>query len=378
MRITNYFLPFILVIFAGGCSEGGIGGTGGVTGRGVNTSSGNANKGPYSGTASVTSRTVLDTGTLAAEFASGVMTTGVYGGFEITTESNTTQLVEVSGPYFSEINGTTGLSTTVRGVVLSGQTPANINVATHLIHLRVISLIADGMSASTAIATAEGELLLELSSLIPSPVNAITFSNLVLINAQPESVNPEGNAWLLALSSILEKSAMILDAGSGLGTEVELTSLLTTIAADLEPDGVLSSPALDSLLQARRLINPDLIHRNLLLLLDETLLGDVLIDIGEVSADAVDQYACGVFQDDIVCADLGVEESGTIEGILASVAVEDGVTVITQPLDDSIANMNLFLDTDGDGTVNSLDDDDDGDGVAESADDTPYEAVPVG
>lgn len=140
----------------------------------------------------------------------------------------------------------------------------------------------------------------------------------------------------------------------------------------------MSSPALERLLQARGLINPDLIHRNLLLLLDEALLGDVLVDSGEVTADAVDQYACGVFQDDIVCANLGVEGSASIAGMLASAAVGDSVTVIIQPLADSIANMNLFVDSDGDGTVNSLDDDDDGDGVVDSIDDTPYEADPLG
>ena len=37
-----------------------------------------------------------------------------------------------------------------------------------------------------------------------------------------------------------------------------------------------------------------------------------------------------------------------------------------------VADMDLFIDTDGDGVVNGDDTDDDGDGVADVDDDTPY------
>jgi uncharacterized secreted protein with C-terminal beta-propeller domain len=377
VRAINYFFLFSLVIV--GCSEGGTGGTGGISsGDDLITTSGSGNKGPYSDTAAVTSRTIMDNGTLASEVVSGVMTTGIFGGYEVTTDRDTTQLVQINGSYFSENIGTTqDVSVSLRGVILAGQTSANINVATHLIHERVIDLIGDGMSASTAIASAEDELVLALSSLIPSPANAINFSDLVLINAQPGSVNPEGNAWLLALSSILEKSALILNDSSGLGIEAEVTNVLASLTTDLESDGTLADQALNGIQEARSQINPDRIHQNLLFL-DETLREDVLLDSGNATADQLDEFACGVFQDDVVCADLGVIASDAVGDVLSSPIIEAGVEVIIQPLTDSIADMNLFIDTDSDGTVNSLDDDDDGDGIPDATDATPYDPNTAG
>jgi hypothetical protein len=352
MKPRIYLLLFSLFFLVNGCSEGGIGGTGGIipaASPGAASAvvsvvvSGSANKGPYADTAPVTSRMISDSGALSSETVSGVMAAGLYGGYTIEIATETTQLAQISGAYFSENLGVTDALATLQGVVLAGSSSANINVATHLIHLRVINLMSDGMAAAVAIDSAEAELLLELSRLLPSPSNAITFSNLVLLNAQPESINPEGNAWLLALSSILEKSALIVDVSAG-STSMESRSvedILTTLAADLESDGTLFDENLAGLLDARAQINPDLIHRNLLFL-DESLRESILLASGEVSAEDLDDYACGVFQNEIKCAGIGV------------------------------ADMNLFIDTDADGIVNALDDDDDNDGIEDSMDPTPY------
>ena len=75
-----------------------------------------------------------------------------------------------------------------------------------------------------------------------------------------------------------------------------------------------------------------------------------------------------------MCADLGAEASDAVGDVLASSDVEDGVVVVRLPLTDSVADMNLFVDTDGDGIVNASDDDDDGYGTPDSTDETPYES----
>jgi hypothetical protein len=371
-NIKYYFLLNVILFFVG-CSEGGIGGTGGVTAPpGGESTFGNANKGPYSDTASVTSRTITDNGSITPEVISGVMAGGIFGNYEVRTDANTTQLIEVSGSYFSENRGSIqDAAVTLRSVSLSGQFPANVNIATHLIHLRVINLISEGMQATTAIDTAEDELLLALSGLISVPSDATDFSNLVLINAQPGSLNQEGNAWLLALSSLLEKSAMLASERSGIGVEQEITNKLESIASDLEPDGILANQTLDDLVDARVQINPDEIHRNLLFL-DNSLRRDLLVASGE-PAGSLTEYACGVFQDEILCANLGTDAASAAGFVLSSPIVEEGVTLIRIPLEDIIADMNLFIDTDGDGTLNSSDVDDDDDGIPDATDAAPYD-----
>ena len=92
MRNIRYFFLLNIMFFYVGCSEGGIGGTGGVTSPpgGSETTSGNANKGPYADTASVTSRTITDNGSIAPGVTSGVMAGGIFGNYEVRTDTDTT------------------------------------------------------------------------------------------------------------------------------------------------------------------------------------------------------------------------------------------------------------------------------------------------
>ncbi len=60
----------------------------------------------------------------------------------------------------------------------------------------------------------------------------------------------------------------------------------------------------------------------------------------------------------------------------AAVRLGDSVSDrVSLPLSSVVADMNLFLDTDGDGEVNATDPDDDNDGIPDAIDDEPYSAV---
>ena len=132
-----------------------------------------------------------------------------FGAFNFTAEANTKILLTIVGTYFSENSGTnTSSEIMLQGVVAVRQSSANVNVATHLIHLRVIQLIKDGMAADLAINTAEDELILAFSELLAAPTSSLDFSDLVVINKLGNTLSVEGNAWLLALSSLLEKTAI--------------------------------------------------------------------------------------------------------------------------------------------------------------------------
>ena len=98
---------------------------------------------------------------------------------------------------------------------------------------------------------------------------------------------------------------------------------------------------MSELINAMTELNPDQVLLNLFRLDSEL----------ESTANASDLSACEVLLGELTCAD----DSGQ----------EQNITSV-------IANLNKFLDSDRDGTVNSLDTDDDNDGILDTEDTRPY------
>ncbi len=346
--LTRMLAVLLSVGLLGGCAEGGIGGTGGFAPEPALpvTVSGTATKGPFEAGASVTA-TSLQSGSVV----SSAETTNLFGEFELNIAGEGATRLDISGIWYSENRGTRSESATVLSSIVAPDLGANINVATHLIHLRVLTLMDDGMSVDSAISTATDELTLALGSVLPAPANPVDFNELTVINARQSEPNAEGNAWLLALSALAEFAA--INAGNEPG------EVLNRLADDLADDGTISSELLAPLTLARGQLDPDRIHSHLLSL-DIALSQGALDDLGVTGAS---EYACDAVASTVICM------NGNDATPADSPAMGDRQTI---ELDSIVANSNRFLDTDGDGVVNTDDNDDDGDGIEDNVDPSPY------
>ncbi|MDH3974015.1 MAG: PKD domain-containing protein [Deltaproteobacteria bacterium] len=246
------------------------------------------------------------------------------GNFNFQSKKTGPVQIEATGRHLNELTGNlSGGTLTLRAIYEVSQNnkqKAFVNIMTHLISGRVLYLMSnDGLEVTEAIGTAESELLSVLNTLLPS-AGITRFTDLnILENADTNS----GNAYLLALSSIVYKDAANRflsnrDSSNGSSLDSELTFLLNTFSSDFSTDGTIENQSLiDGLLLAEGQINPDEIRDNL------------------------ERWSLNV--------------SGSIM---------------------EVPDMNLFIDTDDDGTVNWLDDDDDNDGTLDENDNTPYGDFP--
>jgi hypothetical protein len=305
----------LLLWLAVGC--GGSGGDSGGNDKPGNTNdkpvdiSGAAQKGPFITGSSVTVNLLTESGQATTDTI--ITSTDNLGNFNFQLSASSLVQIRVDGYYFNEITGSVSNSPITLNAIYDTSVSdlIMVNVLTHLINNRVRFLIGQGNTASTAIAQAQSELVTALSDVLPGD-SLPDFAQMSVYNLG--GTNSEGNAYLLALSAIVYNYASI-EVGEDSGQiSGKLADTLNNLAADLEPDGVLDNAAVVSgLVSASTSLNPDQVTANL---------------------------------------------SGRSVDVLGE-AIE-------------VPDMNLFIDTDRDGVVNSVDNDDDGDGFIDAEDPNPY------
>jgi len=151
------------------------------------------------------------------------------GSFEIDNITLSSNFVYLSadGFYYNEISGAVS-SASLKLTALSDITDIstiNVNILTHLEKRRIEYLVKQGKTFKEAKTTAQKELL---------AIFGFTQANMKPSESLDISASGDDNAILLAISLILQGN---LSVG-------ELSELLATISADIEPDGVLNNDVL--------------------------------------------------------------------------------------------------------------------------------------
>lgn len=221
------------------------------------------------------------------------------------------------GFHFNEITGTLSQGRLTLNAILDATSAiaprSYVNVLTHLTYNRTLALLRNGMKASDAIAQAQADLVVALRPLFPAQ-NLPVFTDMSIYNVGDSS--PLANAYLLAVSATAYQTAI---ARADASVDAELTLLLNTLADDLAQDGDIDNQTLiEALILGSRALDPDAIRLNLM--------------------------------------------RRSVIAINAELAVAD---------------LNIFIDTDGDGSVNAADPDDDNDNIADALDPQPYVKVVV-
>jgi len=266
--MSNHLLRILCLIVlsalygcSSGSSEGGISGTGGPPKIIVN---GQAEKGPFLKRSEVTYHYINEEGeTLSEDFST--TTSDDMGSFSLALNDPGLIEIRVSGYHYDEINNqiSDGLLT-LNGLYIADDEEAQaarVNLLTHIIHDRVLMLMADeNLSAGLAVTQAEQELLGELESIIPK-VGVNDFSQLSVYNR--ENANENGNAYLLLFSAALYQHA-INNTPDGSSLSGQLTGVLNILTDDFE-DGALdaSSQLIDGLALAIQQLDATEIVSNL-------------------------------------------------------------------------------------------------------------------
>lgn len=306
-----------ILFFLGGCSteeDEGIIGTG-IKGLASRIEfEGVAQKGPFVLGSSVTVNVLSSVGDPTTE-AIVTETLNDLGTFNFTLAPSRLIQIMIEGFHFNEITGRLSAAPiTLRSIYVTfteKTSNLSVNVMTHLIHNRVLSLIKRGVTGNDAIQQAETELINALKDILLIDQLA-NFSTLTLFDEN--GAHSDGNAYLLALSSIAYQYATTRSELQGESVDAVLTLLLNTLSDDLAGNGRIdNSKLIDDLLAASRQVNPAQITENLLKRSEEVT-GNPLV----------------------------------------------------------VANMDKFIDSDGDGIVNENDNDDDNDGTPDANDPTPY------
>jgi hypothetical protein len=355
MKLQPLF-PAVLTGLLFACSEGGTGGTGGILPLPATSTSsvgGFANKGPFRTGTTIELSEVDSSGSVGSIQATASTATN-FGDFLITADRAGPVFVSSAGNYFSEVSGDIEGPITLSMIVdLSADNEIhNINLLTTLSVARIQVLMADGMQAGPAIAMAESELLLGFSDLLGVIDNTSGFSKLIFFNNLQEQADTAGNGYLLAISSLFEQVVRTRSSSNGMSPAENMQTILSDVAEDLADDGSLSQQdLLVEVSRAMSTINPDQILFNLFSIQptvqQDALESSTLSDAANVS--------CVVRLSNLNCTDTDNDSTSTTFSAI-----------------DIIADINRFIDSDGDGIVNRDDDDDDDDGVADVDDETPY------
>jgi len=318
-----YALLAVIVAACGGGDSDGVVGTGfGDPADNAKpfTISGAAQKGPFiKGTRVLINRlTNLAEGTY--ETTVGEIDDNL-GNFRFTYKGIGPVLIEADGVHFNEVTGQLSNSQLrLRAIYNVNNNPeqrAYINVLTHLAYGRIQKLIRSGTPIDDAIRQGEAAVIESLQPVLPM-ANVVDFTELSLFNT--DLSRAVSNAYLLALSATVSQYAIEKQkANLGSPVESELTYLLDNLAYNIADTGRIdNAEVVASLRAAVKRLRPDQIRANL----------------AKRSAD-------------VTSAELPV------------------------------ADMNLFIDTDGDGSVNADDGDDDNDGIPDDVDSTPYVSSPT-
>jgi len=286
----------------------------GVIGTGF-TVNGNAEKGPFTVNSNITVNLLNKDGTSKTQTLNTQIKDDL-GSFSFSLPTAGGIQITANGYHFNEISGnlSDGPLTlyAVYDAIEDEKQSAYVNVLTHLIHSRALNLMKEGKATTDAINQAQKELITALLPVLPV-TKLPDFTRLRVYNT--DDTVSDGNAYLLALSATIYQFATSQAQLSDESESAELSLVLNDMAIDLSNDGLLNSdPSLVSnLVGASRLIDPALVEKNLKL--------------------------------------------RSMRVIQAQLAVP---------------NINLFLDTDGDGIANQDDTDDDNDGIPDVKDKNPY------
>ncbi|NNC64533.1 MAG: hypothetical protein HKN84_07090 [Gammaproteobacteria bacterium] len=171
--------------------------------------------------------------------------------------------ISVDGFHFNEITGSLANGRlTLRAIYEVQDTVsqrAHVNLLTHLIHLRVETLVQSGSSIADAVQTAQTELTAQLSPVFGafSPDNFANYS----VYAS-DSTSSDGAAYILAVSAALYQFA-INRGGTG-GFDAELALIVNNLSDDFA-DGVINLQwILDGIDAGALQIDPARLSANLL------------------------------------------------------------------------------------------------------------------
>lgn len=297
------------------------GGDDGVVGTGLTDSpgavvrvSGAAEKGPFvRGSEVLVSRLNADGGSSTATTLSEIQDDLGTFTFQVSTPGPV--LIVADGYHWNELTGMLSQGRLVLRAVYNVTTQetqrAYVNVLTHLTYKRTQVLMAQGIDVVQALSTAEADVLRALSPVLP--VTAISnFTQFSIYDL--DASRAIGNAYVLALSAAVYQAAMTRSVSNESSVDAELSVLLNDFSSDLADDGDIDdAPQLSALSAATRRLRPDLIR---------TILENRSVDVAQEKL--------------------------------------------------PVADMDLFIDTDGDGVVNAQDEDDDNDGMRDEDDVSPY------
>ena len=278
------------------------------------TVEGVAHKGPFSTGAAVSVSAVLANGSIGANLADTTVTDNL-GRYAATLPENQLVEIAVAGSFMDELDGAPSQGPTTLRLVTqtssSASQTANVNLLTHLAAARIRALLAAGSTIDAALAQARDDVLGALAPLAPQPAPAPgSFGALSLFSDVPDDAD---SAYLVTVSSVFLARARDLAVQNGTDTAAELQAILDSLADDLSDGEIADTASFDDLRAASASVDPEQVMSNL--------------------------------------ADLAGAEGSS----------------------DHAGNIQMFLDTDQDGSANAADDDDDGDGVADADDAFPYD-----
>ena len=352
---TQHLLICLLATTLLGCAEGGTGGTGAIiTAQPTsNTVFGNASKGPLQNGSTVSVSRLNTDGSVASTLTQANISSDA-GEFTFDIDDREGRvIIETTGQYFSEVTGEYQSDITLSAIVeINGDNEShNTNLLTTLTRPRIQALMNEGMNITAAISTAESELLVAFLPLLPAADLPSRFAGSLVISRQQENSDLDSNAYLLALSSVFDQLAQTRALANNNSAATNMRQFIESVANDFAINGELSNNTMiNELISAMEELNPDQVLLNLFRLDSEL----------QSLAIASSLSACEVLLGELNCADDSAQN---------------------QNITSVIANLNKFLDTDRDGTVNSEDTDDDNDGILDTEDTRPYSErslVPVG
>ncbi|KNC65180.1 hypothetical protein AC626_24750, partial [Pseudoalteromonas rubra] len=236
------------------------------------------------------------------------------GRFEFTATAGDILQITSTGYYRNEITGTLSKDVlTLRSLYEAndnGQQHANVNLLTHLTSTRALALIKNEGQTFEQAIANAEKEFRETFSSVIAAPQGADFASVSIFN----SIDETDSAYLLTVSSLIYKYALTASAANNTASEAELTLLVNKLEEDFGADGNIDdTEALSALANMHAQIDPVTVTEHL------------------------KQW---------------VADSGSAK----------------------IPDINTYLDSDQDGTANSLDTDDDNDGIPDAEDNQPYTA----
>jgi len=307
----KYSIAVSLVFLLCAC-EGGITGTGGAPASDYSID-GAVQKGPYVSDSLITIVALNADGTTDQTLLT-TRTINDIGDFVFVSDRLGAVEIIADGYYFNEVTGLISSSTLelhgIYQILEETEQVAYVNVLTHIIHQRVKGLMLEGLSVDDALQQSQTELLTALGTVFPvSGLNLFTSISVY----DTDHSNVLGNAYLLALSATFYQYAEMISS-DGESVDSTLEEFLNVMSLDFGSDGDID---------------------------DST----IVLGLERVVRD---------IKPDSIKAHLQTRSSQAINEIL------------------NIPDIDIYIDTDGDGILNSQDIDDDNDKILDVDDEFPY------